>query len=122
MNWVRINSNLPESPKMIKLARVMKCSRAEALGMALRWLCWLDTHTEDGKTGLLPDEVDESICQKNSGMRALELIGWATVAKDGTVHSVDYELYNGPTAKAKAMAAAKKAKQRNKGNTQNNEH
>jgi hypothetical protein len=112
MNWVRINSTLPDSAKVITLARVLECSLNEALGIAVRWLVWLDRHTEDGKSGLLACEVDSLVCNKLGAAAALGAIGWAEVDKQGFLHAVDYDLYNSPTAKAKTLAMARQRKSR----------
>lgn len=112
MNWVKIQNNLPDSPKVIQLARCMQVSEAYALGVAVRWLCWLDKHTEDGKTGLLVQEVAKSICGHTDAVKALQGIGWADVDEDGTVYAVNFDKYNSPTAKAKTLAAARQKKSR----------
>lgn len=112
MNWVKIQNNLPDSPKVIQLARCMQVSEAYALGVAVRWLCWLDKHTEDGKTGLLSHEVAKAICGHSDAVKALQGIGWADIAEDGTVYAVNFDKYNSPTAKARTLQAARKANQR----------
>lgn len=114
MNFVRISNTLPQSPKVALFAREMRCSFDEALGYMLQWLCWLDKHTEDGKTKLHVHELDKLIFAGRLRTHAFIALGWATEDKDGHVCSVDFEQYNGPTAKAKALAAAKKRNQRSK--------
>lgn len=112
MNWVRINTTLPDSPKLIALARRLDCSMNEALGVAVRWLCWLDSHTADGKSGLYAPEVDDVVCQKESASTALCEIGWAYKNEDDFICAVDYETYNTPNTKAKTLAAARQKKSR----------
>lgn len=114
MNWVRINSTLPDSAKMITLARILKCSMNEALGVAVRWLIWLDSHTEDGNSKLLKEEVDDLICEYPGATLGLASIGWVNEDANGYICAVDYDLYNSPTAKAKTLAAARQRKSRNK--------
>lgn len=114
MNWVRINNTLPDSAKMIALARILKCSLNEALGVAVRWLVWLDNHTEDGNSKLLKEEVDEIICNHSGAVYGLAAIGWVDDDNNGYIYAKDYELYNSPTAKAKTLAAARQRKSRNK--------
>lgn len=114
MNWIRVNSTLPSSEKMIALARVVQCSLTEALGVAVRWLVWLDSHTEDGNSKLLKEEVDEFVCCCPGACLGLAAIGWVESDENGYVFAKDYELYNGPTAKAKMLAAARQRRCRNK--------
>lgn len=112
MNWILVANTLPDSAKIIKMARCMGVSENEALGVAVRWLCWLDRQTQNGNTQLLPEEVAEKVCQHPKACIALQEIGWADTLADGTVCSVDFELYNSPSAKARTLAMARKAKSR----------
>lgn len=112
MNWVRINNTLPDSPKIIALARMLDCSFNEALGIAVRWLCWLDVHTTDGKSGLHRNEVDDFICIQAGAANALESIGWVKEDAEGLVCAVDFDAYCSPSAKAKTLAAARQKKSR----------
>ena len=114
MNFVRIANTLPDTPKVALLARAWMCKFDEALGGMVRWLCWLDKHTKDGKTGLRTEELDALIFGKRGRMAGLIKVGWAEVDRFGIVSSTEFEKYNGPTAKAKALAAAKKRNQRSK--------
>lgn len=114
MNWIRINNTLPSSEKMIVLARVVQCSLTEALGVAVRWLVWVDAHTEDGNSKLLKEEVDEFVCCCPGAFLGLAAIGWVEADENGYVYAKDYELYNSPTTKARMLAAARQRKCRNK--------
>jgi hypothetical protein len=58
MDWIKINTALPRSPKVVRLASLMGVSEREALGLALEWFCWLDSATADGSTGLRANEID----------------------------------------------------------------
>lgn len=110
-DYIRINNLLPDSAKVMQLSREWACSLDEALGGMVRWLCWLDLHTTDGKTGLTVSELSELIFHDDSPnpnvVDGLIAIGWAAVGKDGYVYSVDFEKYNGPTAKLRAWNAAR---------------
>ena len=112
MNWVRINTSLPTSPKLIAVARELSCTVNEALGLTLCWLCWLDTHTTNGKSGLLAAEADEMIFNHEGASRALKAVGWAYEDENMFLCSSEYEKYNSPTAKAKTLAAARQKKSR----------
>lgn len=107
MSWVRVNNTLPGSPKVIALARLLGCSMAEALGLAVRWFCWLNTHTADGKSGLPPGDVDAHIFGVKGACVAFGAIGWAKLDEAGHVCAVDYEVYNGAQAKRRAQGAAR---------------
>lgn len=108
-DYIRINNLLPDSAKVMQLSREWDCSLDEALGGMVRWLCWLDLHTTDGKTGLTVSELSKLVFHEDNpaAVNGLIAIGWAAVGKDGYVYSVDFEKYNGPTAKLRAWNAAR---------------
>lgn len=112
MNAVRIINTLPSSPKVALFARAWKCSQDEALGRMLRWLCWLDMYTADGKTGMTASELDSLIFSGKSHTAGLILVGWAAVDNDGLIYSVKFEKHNGPIVKKRAKETAKKRIQR----------
>ena len=112
MNHINIFNSLPDSPKVAQFSRVWKCSQDEALGIMVRWLCWLDKYTVDGKTSITAKEADALIFSGKKHTAGLITMGWAAEDKDGLVYSVDFSLYNGPTAKKRAIETAKKRKQR----------
>lgn len=112
MSQITIFSSLPDSPKVAQFARSWKCSQDEALGHMVRWLCWLDRYTTDGKTTLTEKETDTLIFSGKKYTACLIRMGWAGVDKAGLVYAVDFDLYNGPTAKKRMMETAKKRKQR----------
>lgn len=112
MNWVRINTTLPTSPKLIALARELTCTVNEALGLTLCWLCWLDTHTTNGKSGLYASEADEMIFNHPGASKALKAVGWAYEDENMFLCCSEYDKYNSPTAKAKSLAAARQKKSR----------
>lgn len=114
MNWVRINNALPDGPKVIALARLLGCSLNEALGVAVRWLAWLNTHAEDGNSKLLMQEVDSVVCMKEGACAALAAIGWVRGDSNGYVCAVDFERYNGAVAVKRAQGAARVKRMRAK--------
>lgn len=133
MNWVKINTALPRSPKVMLLASLMGVSRHEALGLAVDWLCWLDSVTTDGSTGLTADLIDmlfhpESVsqnfvtdvtaCHKMS--QTLVTIGWLEAGENGQLHAVDFEKHNGDSAKKRAEAAERQRKSRARRSSQEN--
>jgi len=117
MNWVRINNTLPDGPKVIALARLLGCSLNEALGVAVRWLTWLNAHAADGCSKLLLGEVDSVVCMKEGACAALAAIGWVRGDANGYVCAVDFERYNGAVAVKRAQGAArvKRMREREKG-------
>lgn len=118
-DFIRIKNTLPESPKVIQLARELHCGRFAALGFMVRWLAWLDMHTEDGKTELSSDELNAYVFPDLNcdGLSALVAIGWAELV-DGKVCAVDFDQYCTPTAKKRIASAARQRKHRAKKNNE----
>ena len=121
MDWIKVQVTLPRCPKVMRLARLLGVTRHEALGMAVEWFCWLDGVTEDGRTGLTAEQVDElfmcnasSVTGCNALCDALVTIGWAEVDENGEVCAVDFEEHNGKSAKKRVQTAERVRKLRKK--------
>lgn len=133
MSWIKINTTLPRSPKILILGELLGISRYEALGLAIDWLTWLDGITANGETGLTAELMDklfysEFLSQKNVTSvtdfcdtchtnvtklsHALSQIGWLHIDKNGIVHVQNFEKHNGETAKKRAEATERQRKSR----------
>lgn len=114
-DYIRIKNTLPNSPKVMQLSREWACSLDEALGGMVRWLCWLDIHTTDGKTGLTVSELSELVFHESSTdvVNGLIAIGWAELV-DGMVCAVDFDRYCTPTAKNRISGVERQRKHRAK--------
>lgn len=111
MDWVRITTTLPRSPKVLQLATALKCKRHEALGLILEYFCWLDGNFSDGFTHLTPQQIDEVFARKKFAKSLLE-IGWASLDEQGCFVVQSFDTYNGASAKKRVIEAEKKRKQR----------
>ena len=96
---------------MHRLARLLKIDRMHAVGLALTWLAWLDEQTVDGCSGLTPEELDGMLGMQGVA-DALRAIGWCEIDEAGEVRAVDWEQYNGETAKQRALSARRMARKR----------
>lgn len=105
MSWIRLNSDLPGSPRILQLARAMKKDEVYALGAAATWFCWLDKNSADGTTGLTPKELDAMALHCKGLAHALLENGWAVLDAQGFVCAVDFTQYNGESAKKRALTA-----------------
>ena len=136
MDWIKINTALPRSPKVLRLAALMGIDRSTALGLMIDWLCWLDTATEDGSTGLSAETVNHLFCadlsrclrdkshadsvtnvtQKNDKCHAflhsLGEIGWIVLDENGAIFAAEFEKHNGECAKKRAQNAKRQSKKR----------
>lgn len=108
-DWIKVRHALVRSAKMRRMARALNCkSQLTMLGLAVKWLCWIDEQTEDGKTHLLPDELDEEMGWRGCA-HALISIGWADLDEQGRVVAVDFDKHSGETAKKRAENARRQA-------------
>lgn len=115
-SWIKVRVELVRSPKIVKFARALKTKKQTALGLAVQWFAWLDEQTEDGRSELTQEELDEELGYEGASA-ALVQIGWAIIEDDGTVSAVDFGKHNGSSAKRRAevarnVAACKASKKR----------
>ena len=107
-SWVKVQVTLPESPKIFRLARLLGVGRMEALGYAVRWFCWLDTHCANGSTELTESDVD-ALIGKSGITRAFCELEWASVDAEGYVLVLDFDKHNGKNSKQRAENQARVA-------------
>lgn len=113
MKFIRLSNMLPDSPKVAKFARICRVPQDVALGLMVRWLCWVDRHCTDACTGLLPKELDQLVFGSVADLtNGLMRIGWVELDGDGCVCVAEFEKYCSPTAKRRIADTAKKRKQR----------
>lgn len=112
VNWLKLLHTTPRNPKLRELMRSLKTKdKDSALGLAVRWLIYIDEQTTDGCTGLLPRELDDELARKGAAA-ALQACGWAELNDAGHICAVDFGKHCGATAKKRASEARKKALQR----------
>ncbi len=116
MTWIKITHSLSRSAKMYKLARLLKVNPTFALGIATRWLCWIDENTTDGVTHMLPEQVDQELNVPGSG-RALCNIGWAELDDEGCLVASKFDEHCGRSAKRRAEDARRQRQHREKSTT-----
>lgn len=114
-DWIKVRHALVRSSKVRLLAKelnlTMKGKQLLALGLAVKWLCWIDEQTENGETCLMPSELDEEIGWEGLAS-GLVSIGWAALGDDGRIVAVDFDKHSGDSAKKRAEAARRKGLQR----------
>lgn len=108
-DWLKVNHSLVRSAKVRGLMRALHCKKHAAFGLAVSWLCWIDEQTTDGRTGLLPEELDDEIGFRGCA-EALISIGWAVLGEDGCVEAVEFGKHCGDSAKGRAENARRVAK------------
>jgi len=110
-SWIKLQVTLPESPKVFRLARLLGVGRMEALGYAVRWFCWLDSHCANGSTELTEEEVD-TLIGKSGITRAFCELEWTSVDAEGYVLVLEFDKHNGECAKKRAESQGRMAAMR----------
>ena len=110
-DWLKIGIDFPDKPEHFVVADFLGIEVDSAVVLALRWLRWLDQHTEDGCTGLSGRLVDAVMKQKGYA-DALVACGWAALDEHGDVCAVNFSRHNGETAKKRALNANRVKKAR----------
>ncbi len=107
-DWIKVRHALVRSAKIRLMARELGCNQITALGLAVKWLCWIDEQTEDGSTSLLPKELDEEMGWRGCAA-ALISIGWAAEDEKGRVVALEFDKHSGETAKKRAENARRQS-------------
>lgn len=107
-DWIKVRHALVRSAKIRLMARELGCNQITALGLAVKWLCWIDEQTEDGETSLLPKELDEEMGWRGCAT-ALISIGWAAEDEKGRVVALEFDKHSGETAKKRAENARRQS-------------
>ncbi|MGN0875531.1 MAG: hypothetical protein ACI4OZ_10155 [Akkermansia sp.] len=117
-DWIKVRHALVRSAKIRLMAKAMnlnmKGKQLIALGLAVKWLCWIDEQTEDGKTHLLPGELDDEMGWEGLAS-ALISIGWAAQDEEGRVVALEFDKHGGETAKKRALTARRMGRLRSRG-------
>lgn len=89
MDWIRIETGLPDHPKVARLARRLKCSRSDALALVVRLLCWVGRFKERGElNGTDPEDLAEACAWEGDPdalLTALRGAGWLDRGETGDV-------------------------------------
>lgn len=114
-DWIPIVTTLPRDRDVFALMRLLHCKRHAALGLLVDWLCWLDSNSTDGETGMLDEDISEVLGWPGAA-EALSTIGWVSHDERGYVVAVDFAKYNGESAKKRVEAMSRKRLQRSRDN------
>jgi hypothetical protein len=106
-NWIKIETHTPEKPEMRHLARLCRCTKAEAFLAFFRLLAWLDEQTGDGHVDFFtPADADEIAGLPGFGI-ALQEVRWIEFGPSGAIVS-NWERHNGKSAKRRCQETERK--------------
>ncbi len=115
-DWIKIETHTISKVEIARIASALKFKRLDRFGVLGRLIViwsYFDSHTYDGTiNGVGPDYLDELVGTPGF-CDAMKSVGWIAFEGD-KVTLPNFDRHNGETAKARAMAAKRMAKYRNK--------
>ncbi len=102
--WMKVELKTPDKTRIYAMAAALKKDPDLVLGKLVRWWCWIDMHTTDEHTHMLPDSVDALVRCKGF-TQAMQDVGWVVLAADDTVDVVRWGEHNGRGAKKRVQNA-----------------
>lgn len=112
MNWIKVNSNLRTSPKLVTVASRLSVTPVTALGAICT--AWMLADEHAGESGLLKHinlQTLDTMIGVDGLAEAMAFVGWLEETEDG-VQFVDYQEHNGSTAKTRALAQKRQSRKR----------
>lgn len=119
-DWIKFETTTPDKPEVFAIAEQLQLDPDAVVGKLVRVWIWADSQTEDGRVthvsrgqrDICHASVTHKIVDRLVGMpgfaAAMESVGWLT--PDGSIPGFDR--HNGETAKKRALARERKARQR----------
>lgn len=75
MEWIRVDVGAPANKKVRRLARLLGCSRLEALGRFVHFLCYVGLQHEDGDLSRCDlEDLEEALGIDGDGSRPEDLV------------------------------------------------
>ena len=112
MNWIKVQTNLRTSPKLVRVASALKWTPVQSMGAVIT--CWMLADEHASETGLLEglNFSDINLMVSCPGLaESMASVGWLKETSKG-VQFVNYEEHNGSTAKSRAREQKRKAASR----------
>jgi hypothetical protein len=108
-NWIKVETHTPDKTELRHLARLCRCSKAEAFLAFFRLFVWLDEQTDDGHVEFFTaDDADEIAGLPGFG-EAMQEVRWIHFGPTGAVVA-NWDRHNGESAKKRANNAARQAR------------
>jgi len=112
--WIPIQRHVHTSREVLIIARDLKMSRNEAVGLIVGFLSWVDGETIDGiLPGLVFADIDEAMACPGlaASMERAEML---RVIDPQGLYVPNFRLRHGPSARARLDAHERKLRQREK--------
>jgi hypothetical protein len=106
-DWIKMRTNLPSNPKVVRMASALKADRFRIVGGLLSVWSLFDFHSTDGTlSGYTLDTLDE-LAAWSGFAGAMIGVGW--LESDGLNLTIPrFEAHNGACSKRRAVDAERK--------------
>ena len=106
-NWIKIETHTPDKTELRHVARLCRCSKAEAFLAFFRLFVWLDEQTDDGHVDFFTTADADEIAGLPGFGDAMEEVRWIHFGPNGAIVS-NWERHNGQSAKRRCLDAERK--------------
>ena len=105
--WIKIETHTPDKTEIRHIARLCRCTKAEAFLAFFRVFVWLDEETDDGQVEFFtPCDADDIGGLRGLGA-ALQEVGWIRFGPAGAAVA-HWDRHNGQSAKRRCLDAERK--------------
>lgn len=111
-DWIKLQHVTPDKPEIYRIAAELGVTPEDAFGRCCRVWIWADQQSLNGHALRVTNVTLDSVARRDGFATALLAAGWLVSNPDGTISFPNFGRHNGETAKNRALAAERKAKQR----------
>ena len=108
--WIKWTVGLERKSEVRAIARQLQITPAEAAARCMMFWSWCDSETSNGSIRATEDDVDDEAGIRGFA-RAMQEENWLLPCGDG-FQLGNWDRHNGKSAKARALAAERKAQER----------
>jgi hypothetical protein len=110
---MKIELELPDKPEVHRMAGILGIHPDEVVGKLLRVWQWFNKHTEDGNAHGVTFALPDRICGVTGFGEAMMLCGWLE-QHDSVLVMPKFDRHTSESSKARALAASRQSKHKNK--------
>jgi len=112
VNWIKVNSNLRTSPKLVTVASRLSVTPVTALGaICTAWMLADEHASESGLLKHINLKALDTMIGVDGLAEAMAFVGWIEETDEG-VQFVEYQEHNGTTAKSRALSQKRQSRKR----------
>lgn len=111
MTWIKIRTNLPTDPAVLRIAAATRINALEVVGRLFLVWTWADGLTVDGTLPNAKLEDIDAISGRRGFGAAMQQVNWLGVTEGG-LELPKWDRHNGASAKRRAMESERKRQER----------